>query len=222
MTPSQTDQNTLVWTNPDGEEETPSLVYLRPGIVGLATLFDDDLEKAVAELLDGKDIAAQTIPLTKITCLSAEEGEAELSLFYQQTDTNTIQLEVSFADNAQRDEFINKLRDRLGPAWTSVRQQGSRFWACLVPLGALIFMAVITWFMYGEAEDIAAGKHLKERGSGKAKLFSMVMHWVEGLIGSTGVLIVNGLIAVLFLIYLVSVLKSPPIYNVVLPKEQKS
>jgi hypothetical protein len=66
--------------------------------------------------------------------------------------------------------------------------------------------------MYAEAQEIAAGKRLKPVGTrAKTKLLSQVMHWVEGLIGATGVLILGGVLASLCLVWLVYAVARPPI-----------
>jgi hypothetical protein len=207
-----------VWTNPDSEEDKPSLVCLKPDGLCLAVVPADDLEKTAAALAAGGSVVAQNIPLTAIAQLQGEESDCDLSIMFKKGEGKTDSVTVTLADCAKRDELLAALRDRLGPTWVCERQPVSRLSASLWPLGVTAFVTLVSWFMYTEAQAIAAGRHLKPTGhDAKSKLASEVMHWVEGLIGATGVLILGGVLAGLAILWLVYAVARPRIRVTVRP-----
>jgi hypothetical protein len=212
------DKPNRVWTNPDGEKDKPSLVCLKPEVLCLAIVPADDLEKTAAALADGSDVVAQNIPLARIAQLQGDEGDRDLSITYKQGEGKTDSVTITLADRAKRDELLDALRHRLGPTWTCDRQRVGRLSASWWPLGVTAGIAFVTWIMYAEAQQIAAGKQLKPVGGrAKTKLISQVMHWVEGLIGATGVLILGGVLASLGIVWLVYAVARPPVRVTVRP-----
>jgi hypothetical protein len=82
-------------------------------------------------------------------------------------------------------------------------------------------VALLTWVMYSEAEQIAAGRNLKPVGrTGKVKVASGIMHWIEGLIGPTGVLIVGGILMGLLVLVFLAYMMSPPVRIVIEPARE--
>ncbi len=218
MSSDTTDKPNRVWINPKSEEDKPSLVCLKPDVLCLVVVPADELEKTAAALVDGGDVVAQTMPLATMAKLQGQEGDHDLTITYKQGEGTTDSVTVTLTDSSKRDELLAALQERLGPSWTCQRQQVSRLSASLWPLGVTAGIVLVTWFMYTEAQEIAAGEHLKPFGRGKAKLVTWVMHWVEGLIGASGVLIVGALLATLCLVWLGYAVARPAIRVTVRPE----
>src|SRR5579871_650838 len=163
-----------VWTNPDSEEEKPSLVCLKPDGLCLANVSADDLDRVRTSLAEGKEVTAliaQNIPLTAIVQLQGDEGDSDLSITYKGGVGTTDSVTLTMTDSSSRDELLEALREHLGPGWKCEREQASRLSAALWPIGVTAGIALLTWFMYGEAKEIAAGEHLKPLGrKAKSKL----------------------------------------------------
>jgi hypothetical protein len=211
MSSDTTDKPNRVWINPNSEEDKPSLVCLKPDVLCLAVVPADELEKTAAAQIEGGDVVAQTIPLATMAELQGEEGDPDLTITYQQGEGTTGSVTVTLADSSKRDELLAALQECLGPTWKCQRQQVSRLSASAWPLGVTAAVVLVTWFMYTEAQAIAVGEHLKPVGRGKAKLVTAVMHWVEGLIGASGVLLLGALLATLCLVWFGYAVTRPPI-----------
>jgi hypothetical protein len=159
------------------------------------------------------------IPLASLTELQGKEGDQDVTLTFKvgtdATDSNVIQL----ADAAARDELLDALQDRLGPGWERTRGPVGRLSAGMLPFIATVIAGGLSWLMYNEAQLIAAGEHLKAVGkTAKTRAFSGAMHWVEGQIGETGVLIVGGVVFLLCAAALLNAVLRPAILITVRPK----
>jgi hypothetical protein len=211
-----------VWTNPDVEEGKPSLIRLTSEGLLTAAIPKADLNHQVAALSDGARVAGQVIPLTTLARLEGDEGGAELSIAYRTGASKTESVALTLADSTKREELMRALVERLGAGWQRHRKQKSRwsggFWIIL----GLAFVAFITWVMYSEAEQIAAGRNPKLVGrTSKAKLASGIMHWIEGMIGPTGVLIIGGILMGLLVLGFVVYMSSPPVRIVIEPTRSR-
>jgi hypothetical protein len=208
-----------VWTNPGSEKDKPSLVYLKPDALCLAVVPAADLEKTAAALLGGGAVVAQIIPLRTITQLEGDEGDNLLNVAFKQGEGKSDSVDISLVDGSQRDEVLDALRVCLGSDWECERRREGRLSASGLPLFVTAVAAVLTWEMYDEAQRITAGEHLKVvGGNARTKIFSFVMHWVEGHVGVTGVLILGGLLVTLGLWWLVYAVTHPSIRITVRPR----
>jgi hypothetical protein len=204
MSPDTINKPNRVWINPAGEEGQPSVVCLTADALCLAVVPAADREKSATVLAEGGRVPSQTIPLAEVTQLQGEEGASDLSITYKKGKVTTDSVTVTLLDVSRRDDLLAALQDRLGPAWTCERRRVSRLSACRWPLGVTIGVVLLTWLMYGEAEALAAGRHPNVGGQKDViRLLREAMLWVEGLIGSTGVLIVGGVLVSLSIGWLV-------------------
>jgi hypothetical protein len=221
MTSQPFNKPNRVWTNPDSKKDESSLVYLKPDMLCLAVIPSGDLEKAAATVESGGEIASQTIPLSAVTKVQGTEAESDLTVTYKQGESEAEPATIALADTAQRDEFLAVLQERLGSGWIEQRQQESRFKAALWPGGILIGLALLTWIMHYEALEIAAGKQLKPLGRrSRARFVSAIMHWLEGLLGATGILILGAVLGLLALLWLAYAVANPTVRITLQPREQ--
>src|SRR5262249_52007616 len=137
-----------------------------------------------------------------------------------QGEGKTASIPVLLADEAKRDELLEGLTARLGPDWDRREEQIGWLRSGGLPLGLAAVAGFFTLVMYDEAEQIASGKQLKAGGGPKGKLVSTIMHWVEEMIGSTGVLILGGLLIALCLGWFVYAVVSPGVRITVQPRSQ--
>jgi hypothetical protein len=220
MSSGTLDKPLQVWTNPKSAKDKPSLVCLKPDSLWLAVVPTADLDKTAAALKNGGEVVAQHIPLARITQLQGDEGDSEVTVTYKQGESQTGEVTITFADRSTCDQFRNALANRLGSGWQWERRQIGRLSLSLWPLVTTAVVAVVTGFMYFEAHRIAAGEHLKSPfgDNARLKLVSLVMHWVEGLIGTTGVLILGGLLLTLCIVWWVYEVAHPPVRITVRPQ----
>ena len=159
--------------------------------------------------------------LTYLTS-ALEDDVLLLTITHKQGQSKTESIAVLLADEMKRDELLQALTAQLGPEWERQEKQISRLRSAAWPLGLTAVAVFLTWFMYDEAEQIAAGRQLKPAGGrANAKLISTILHWVEGLIGSIGVLILGGLLAALCVVWLVYAVANPVIHITVQPRSQR-
>jgi hypothetical protein len=200
----------LVWTNPDAEEEKPTLVRLTADALTLAVVPRGDLATVVAGLGDGGTVAGKVIPLAAVTKVEADENGATLTVTYKTGGSKTKSEEIPLADGAAQEGLLGALADQLGPSWRRHRRTTSRWIVGGLFLVALACVAGGTWFFYTEAAEIAAGRQLDPRGvNAKQKAVSAISHWAEGLLGPTGVLIVGGVLLTICLLVFVAVMLYP-------------
>lgn len=208
------------WSNPDSEDKKPSLVRLTPETLCLAVIPKAELENARSNWERGHDLAAQTIPLSALTLVQGDKDNNDLTVTFHQGDSATDSVTISLPDPAQRDELLGALAQRLGPGWERDDRQRSRFANIWWPLGAVVFCSVLTWWTYGEAQEIAAGHQLKEPRRVKARIIMAILHWLEGQIGATGMLIAGGLLIAGCLLWLVAAVAVPPVRITIKPTSQ--
>ncbi len=209
-----------IWTNLDAEEENPTLIRLTVDTLFLAVIAREDMDKTIDILNRGGSPAWPTssacagaiIPLSDISKMKGEAEDSNLEVTYHQGQSKQETKTISLVDASQRDELLAGLTAALGPSWSEKRRQKNRLLAVLLPLGCLVAFAVAGWLVYLDAQWIAAGGHPKQVGnSGRVRLFGAITHWVAGLLGPTGVLVVAGLLVGSCLIWLAATLIKPPI-----------
>jgi hypothetical protein len=188
----------IVWTNPDAEAGSQSLVCLKPDVLCLAVVPAAELEHVAAAAASGGAVVAQMIPLANILQLEGNDGSCDLSIQFKQGEDSTDAASLTLADCAKRDELVEAIRERLGTNWERRGQRSGRLAAAVLPASLTAIMCIFTWAIHNEAQRIAEGEHLKAVGrKATSKLLSEALHWIEGVIGATGVLIVGGLLILL-------------------------
>jgi hypothetical protein len=208
----------LVWTNPDATDGNPSLLRLTAESLLAAAVPREELDRVVAAVGGGAAVAGQVIPLPMVTKLEGDEDDPTLTVTYRSGGSTRATVDLTLAGAAKREELIGALIARLGPDWRRRRQPTSPWAASLGILTAVGLVALATWGCYREAVQIAAGKHLEPNGADrKRQLLSQIAHWVEGLIGPTGILVVGGVLVALGLLAVVCLLIYPPVRVVVEP-----
>jgi hypothetical protein len=187
----------------------------------LAVIAKEDLDKTIDTLNKGGSVAGRTIPLGTVVSLQGEEEDSALEVTYQHGDSKTKSETLTLAEASQRDELLGALTEALGPGWTEERRQKSRFLAILWPLGLLVGVALIGWLLYKDAQWIADGWQ-PQAGvkGGKAKAAVMAFHWLAGLLGPRGALIVAGILVGVCLLWLCAALASPPVQIAVRKNEE--
>lgn len=202
--------------------KTASVINAQPHVclkLCLAVAPVDDLQKPGAALADGGEVVTHSIPLCTIAQLQGDENASDLSITYEQGEDTTDSVTVTLPNSSKRDELLDTLKNHLGPTWISERTHESRLSASWWPFGATVGVTLLTWFMYLEAQQIAAGKQLEPLAKrGKMKLISELMHWIEALIGSTGVLILGCVLGVVCVGWLAYAVSCPPVRVTVRPK----
>jgi hypothetical protein len=205
----------LVLTNAEAEEGEVSLVRLTPEWLTLAPVPKEALATTARDLADGGTVSGQIISLASLVKLEGGEDEADLSITFRE-DGETTTATVQFASPGAREGFLGALLEKAGPGWNR-RERKVRRW--LAALWMLIITAAVlcaTWFLHYEASQLAAGRKplLPERGSGRLRLIAVTTHWVESVIGPTGVLIVGGIALAVCAFLWLSALAYPPAHVV--------
>jgi hypothetical protein len=202
-----------VWTNPEAAKDRASLFGLSADAFYLAVVPKADLERAASELQQGREMVKRVIPLSALTELQGEEGSQDMTLTFHAAGGAAECDEIQLADSAGRDELLDALERRLGPDWVRERKPLGRFSAGRAPFVITLVAVGLTFVMYNEAGHIAAGEQLKAVGKkAKTRMFSGLMHWVEGEIGETGVLILGGVLSVLCAAWLLNAVLRPAIW----------
>jgi hypothetical protein len=189
----------LVWSNPKATKGTPSVVRLSPQALSLAMPPKVDVAQFGAAAADGENVPREVIPLTALVRLEGDADGAELTVRFYSEQRELDSLTVPFSDPGAREGFLEALREQLGSGWRRGRQKRRQGSDGLWLLGGIAFVALITWLMYSEAGEIAAGRKPQVKGGGgRIRLLRWIAQGIEQAIGQTGVLIVGGiLIAIL-------------------------
>jgi hypothetical protein len=189
-----------IWTCAGADEDAPSLVRLSGDQLSLASVPAADLERTVANLEAGGDLACRTIPLATITGVVGEIADGwagrsvSVTVTYRSSESKTDTATFELARRTDWDELSGVLLGRFGPGWQRKEVRNSPWRVALWPLGVALLVGVVTFWMCREASLIAEGHRLQTPGTGKAKLVRAVMHLIEGWIGPTGVLILGGVL----------------------------
>jgi hypothetical protein len=211
MSTDLTSRAQLIWTNPAAVEEQPTLIHLTTDALLLAVIPRKDLDAATDTLRKGGSVAGRSIPLSAVTRLDGVEEESDLDVTHKQGESKTEKVTVTLPDHTQRDELLTALGAALGPEWLEERRPKNRFVAALWPVGVLVGVVLLTLWMYEAAQALAAGRQLQLPRHGKARLMLQIMHWIEGMIGATGVLILGGILGVLCFWWLFAAVANPPV-----------
>lgn len=206
-----------IWTNPTAEDEQPTLIYFKADALCYATIPPGDLDKTVDLLRAGNDVASHNIPFAALDSVTGTVGDSDLEVHFTQGNSKAEPVTLTLSDTGQRDQFLENLVQRLGPTWQREEKPGNRLYEAMWPAIFTTGAVLLTWFMYGEAQEIAAGRQLPVGGRAKTRLIGMVMHYVEGLIGTTGVLLLGGALTVLLLFWTCYSLVFTPMYFKVRP-----
>lgn len=207
----------FIWVNPGAQSDRPTLIRLTPESLTLSNVPGADLEGVAEELRDGGEVAGHVIPLASIDGVKGEADGKELTVAFRTGASAQQSRVVAFADKAQRDEFAETLAGHLGPGWRHGRRPVSRLVVGSWTLAGTALVALLTWGLHAEASLIAAGKEPFQWGKGKLKLPALVVHWVEGQLGPSGVLIAGGILIGIGLLLFAILMASPPVNVVVEP-----
>jgi hypothetical protein len=206
------------WANPGTEEEKPTLVRLTPAAVTLAVVPKADLDNVITALGRGEEVAGQLIPLGSLIDAQAGEDSPEVTLNFRPSPSKKAKASIPFADQANRDEFMEALVGALGPPWQRRSKPESRWglgfwmWALIAVLG------LTTWGIYTETAMIEAGREPVNWGKvKKLRLVADVAHWAEPKLGTKGVLALGGSLISLAVLAFIALMASPPM-NVVVEK----
>jgi hypothetical protein len=206
----------LVLTNPEAEDGAVSLVRLTAEWLTLAPVPKEDLATTARELPNGGTVSGQIISLASLVKLEGGEDEADLTITARE-DGKTTTATVQFASSGAREGFLGALLEQAGPAWKRHDRKVRRWSTALWMLAITAAVAGATWFFYFEASHIAAGRNPllhEDRGSDKSRQVAAIAHWVERVIGPTGVLIVGGLALAVCAFFWFGALTYPPAHVV--------
>jgi hypothetical protein len=197
-----------IWTNEKVDDENHPLVWLTADALWLAKTPPPEHEAAIARLHKGLFVAALMIPLSEITALEGDENDNDWTLSYRTSASDTTEVTLSFRDNNQRDEAVRLLTEGAGAvSGVSAIDRHEVHWVrkSLLPAGALVAVAGITWLFHFEARKIAKGEKLKAV-PGQFEPWFTIARWVEGWIGPTGVLIIGGALMLFCILWLIGVI----------------
>lgn len=108
----------------------------------------------------------------------------------------------------QRDELFKNLEILCSRGFNYTETQFSKFRAALSPLITIGVVALITFFSFQAAIQIAEGESPDIKG--RHSLIKSIFAGTLDFLGPNGVIIVGGIISVLCLIWMVNRIKKPP------------
>lgn len=189
-------RSSLVWTNGEAGDGETTLVRLTPEWLTLAPVPTADLAATARAAAEGGTVSGQILALSSLVRVEGAEDESDLIITANELGKTT-KTTVHFATPGARAGFLGAFLEQAGIGWSRRGARSThRLGAMLVWLFVTALVGGATWLFYSEACLIAAGEKpllSEERGSGRKRLFAVVTHWVEGLLGPIGVLIVGGI-----------------------------
>jgi hypothetical protein len=196
-----------IWTNIYNQDtDNPSLVRLTAQGLFLGKIPVADLDATAQLLAAGEPVLGHTIPLVDIKRIEGAAESPALTFTVNLADERRERVTVVLRDSVHRDELLDAIETQLGYDWERVTRAGNRFKEALWPLATAAFLALLTWLMYSEAEDIAGRPDVNPRGRMRHRMVRRLMYWLEEVLGSTGVLILGGLAVGVCLIWLFAAL----------------
>lgn len=206
----------LLWTNATAEDGELSLVRLTPEWLTLASIPKADLAATAHAVADGGTVSGRIISLATLVRLEGGEDEADLTITAREGGKATTAT-VQFATPGGRAGFLGAVLEQPGAGWHRHDRKVYRWSVALWLFALTAAVAGATWFFYHEAARIASGKGPlipEDRGGHRLGFVAAVAHWVERVIGPTGVLVTGGIILAACALLWIGALAYPPAHLV--------
>jgi len=190
-------------------------VALDDNALYVASLGDDEVEKAKEALEDGKPVRkvlrekGKVIPLDDIQKVETDLNTAFIDVTWKSpgaieaTETN-----IHCESKEARDEIIDALKERLGEDWDEQTVEFSRLRAAALPLytGAILLFLCFCLYMIATGQDRGGGG-----GGGLLDLKQVIFLVLLYVFGATGTLIIAVIITALVFVWLYFRVRTPPV-----------
>lgn len=194
------------WGNPKGTFN--NIFVVRDGAVVYGKIKPGTEAETSAQFQDGKTLKA--IPFDQIQHLRANKRNHEVKVKVGKgKDGKAIDLELGAPET--QGAFMQAAEQMAGPGWKTQRVEVSRIKASIAPVIAAVVVAGLTTLVYGAAQTAAEGGHLEL--SGRRQGMKKLLVWLGETLGTTGTLVVGGIGLLVAILFLVSVIKNPPVYD---------
>ncbi len=196
-----------VWKNLSGIFHN---IIVFDGSVILYAKAENDQLDSVAQAIEGGQVPegfkAKSIALSSATKVIFNRHDDSATVHFGQGKESKSH-ELDFATGDERDGFCKLIGDTKG--WSASEVKHNIVTACVKPVVGIGIVGGLTALLYFMAQDLAAGN--EPDTTGRRGLLKTLVAWVVDLIGSTGVLVVGGLLVVCMILWLVARVKTPPI-----------
>ncbi len=207
------DSHPRVWIDPDSLFDR--IVVLVDGALIVANPSGDGEPEAAKQkieagqpVLEALGSKAKTIRFDKIKKLSSNKHSDMVD--YQHDSDGKLEADnISMASQEARDQLFEALRGKLDSTHTYDCREFSRARGAFAPIIWIAIVVGATALLSGAASEIAEGKTPDIEG--RRALLKRLLAWVLEFLGSTGVLIVGGIITVACIFWLIKRIQLPPI-----------
>jgi hypothetical protein len=199
--PDERDSGVQIWEKKAGMHSIVAIT--RHDLIFSPTVRDSKVREACDQLEEGVGprkifgTADTLIPFRDITEIHMEHRRYGLTVWYK-ADFETKQVNAFFTELKDLKEVFAALRKRLGPEWRAETVQYSRARAMREPGLGLVLVTAFTGVLYALRNNFSAGR------------------WGGGL----WILIAGGAFALVCLIWLIVVLRDPPLITSLKPPEE--
>ena len=211
-----------IWTNPEGRFDRVVILgdeYLITANPDSARI--PDIEETIAQgqvLRKQLGRTAQAVPLEKVTKVTANLNDEEMSLYYS-AGKELRMASVWFASAETRNQVLEIIQEKLGPRFERTQKQYSRMRGMLAPLAVGFITLVMTALCYLAAADVH--KNPQSIFDGQRTLQELIFGGVLFVVPPWAFLCIGGVLLLGALAWLATNLRTPPLMVTLAPKPKK-
>ncbi len=151
---------------------------------------------------------ADEIAFTSISSVKANRHRTDLNVYYHDGSRDRMK-NIDFESARTRDRAFESLRRRLGPRFVKDEQQYGLAGAALAPLVTTLVLGGLTMFLMSAARELDNGVPVKIAGSARTTKRLTVL--VLDVLGTTGTMVLGGLLVAASIAWLVARVRKPPL-----------
>lgn len=204
----------MSWIEPDAILD--NVIIIDDGAIFIANLETKKAEQLRAQVEQGQALSMSAlsndgliIPFNTIHKIKYDAHEDYIDVDYKGKkgkDDKNILLESTEI----RDQVFNALKAGIGQEFNESTHQQGRIRASLMPVSWIIVFSFSTWLFAKAADQIGAEGTGDRELSGMKALFAAALDFV----GSTGILVIGGVLVALYFWYWIRKLRNPPLMTI--------
>lgn len=199
------------WANVEARENEASLVWLGRDELHLAVIGPAELPGCAAAVAGGAYVPSLAVPYEAVHRIEGAEDTGELAVTFGNAGGVAETMSARLRDGNEREQLLTALLARLGPGWSRVREQESRWrlsWsvACLMGLTLLLSL----WLQWAAADVPRNGMPEVYTEDSKHRAIIMLLYAAAGLLGPDAVRVIGNVVMGLCALALLAVLVAPP------------
>lgn len=170
-----------------------------------------DFDKFYASVQEEKGLLSfesiTSFPVNDVTKVALPIGSTDITIHYYSSKKNkNTSIYLPFDRKEDAESFTRSIADLKG---FSENITSMSTWDALQnPLGGIFVTTLFGWLLYTDAATLEAGESIEI--TGRRKGFQQIIAYISELLGTTGTLIIAGLLTAYFVYLIIKKLQVPP------------